>query len=102
MLLLTFTHALSCHLAAFASYVVLTIRRHTDGLLVAETWDYLRDVLIILATGRLYVGQIPKKTDFELATVAEKITKALELVLARCEKRLGWTKIVCLLWRYVY
>lgn len=76
-------------LAAFASYVFLTIRKYTDPLLILETWDYLRDTLIILAMGRIYSEEIPKRTAFDLATVAEKISKSMELLLVRCEKRTG-------------
>lgn len=75
--------------AALASYVALTIRKSTDHLLVAELWDFLRDALIILASGRLYANRVPNKTESELTNVAEKICKALEVLLGRCDTTLG-------------
>ncbi|EJD04176.1 uncharacterized protein FOMMEDRAFT_167416 [Fomitiporia mediterranea MF3/22] len=88
--------------AAFASYVNLTIKKNTDPLLVLETWDYLRDVLLIIATGRLNdcVGlcsfprvdltlddepSVMEGRALEIVNATEKICNALETILKRSD-----------------
>lgn len=94
--------------ASFASYVSLTIKKSTDPLLVAEAWDYLRDVVLIIATGRLEEcdddlggkGYLitdpattpvssPERKTLDLVNVTEKICAGLEAVLKRSDVSVG-------------
>ncbi|THH10939.1 hypothetical protein EW145_g1007 [Phellinidium pouzarii] len=75
--------------SAFASYVTRTIKKGTDALLVAEAWDYFRDVLIIIATGRLDVDEQLNENPITLKIVAEKICRALEVLLGRCDANIA-------------
>ncbi|KAI5122561.1 hypothetical protein M0805_004780 [Coniferiporia weirii] len=71
--------------SAFSSYVALTIKKGTDPLLVAEVWDYLRDVLIVLATSAYDDEQLDESPDpLALVLTAEKICQCLGVLLERC------------------
>ena len=100
--------------AAFASYVSLTVRKSTDPLLVAEIWDYLCDVLMIIATrcleeccvdydelillteADIHSATVAEAKIQRAATVTEKICAALEVLVKRCDLNVG------MLFRRVY
>ncbi|KAH8120101.1 hypothetical protein DFH11DRAFT_1558304 [Phellopilus nigrolimitatus] len=70
--------------SAFASYLALTVDKKTDALLVAEAWDYLRDVILVVGTGRLEFEEVDRDTScVTLACATENIFRGLAALLER-------------------
>ena len=81
----------------FASYIKISINKKTDKLVVAEAWDYLRDVLIMIASGQLTLSlenQYSLSLSPSLSQVAERICDALKVLLVRSDISIGESSFV--------
>lgn len=67
--------------SAFASYAVISIKKSTDGLLVAETWDYLCDALMFAAANQ----HITQLSALDIVDAVEQICEGLAALLTRAD-----------------
>lgn len=67
--------------SAFASYAAISIKKSTDGLLVAETWDYLCDALMFAAANQ----HITQLSALDIVDAVEQICEGLAALLTRAD-----------------
>lgn len=67
--------------SAFASYAAISIKKSTDGLLVAETWDYLCDALMFTAANQ----HITQLSALDIVDAVEQICEGLAALLTRAD-----------------